>query len=261
MSDDLLNFDDIPSNFYRPSENTSKAESLIDLTEPVTQMLASSENLLTLDGSIEAANPNPNPFEKMPSLKISGNEGSISFKQPEIMPKIDIIIDPFTSGPSEISPSKNSNLPPPLIPSPLNPVSATSLETTEVSNLSATEQVSLSSPEVASPTNTVPSRLASPANNTIPKGPVSRLNPIPPVILPSHLSLPTRRWTDPTVFCSIPLTDELGDTIKKCFSHLPVNQRPQRNQISIAQAIESSSDAFISLINSNRYAIFFEKFD
>lgn len=264
MSEDLLNFDELPSTTAAPIKSAVPTTgSLIDLSEPSdvaagpTTIGASSGNLLDLDEQ-----PKANPF----------GDGVVEEQQSTVQ-KIDIVVDPFGAS-SEVSPSKNPQLPPPLIPSPANPV-APSLSAEIPSFLplpapptllsvleqdpqqSQQQHVSLSSPlSAASPLSERSTTKATPGKTVMTPsigGLTSRLNPVPPAILPAHLPLPTRKWTDPTSFCQVPVTDSIGEAVSKSFSHLPVNQRPQRNTITVAQALEStSSDAFLPLIASNR---------
>jgi hypothetical protein len=88
--------------------------------------------------------------------------------------------------------------------------------------------------------------------SSVSQHPSSRLYPIPPQISPVHFQLPTRRWTETTVFLDIPFVDLLSDTLSKAFASLSVSQRPSRPMMILEQALEYP-DPFIPLIKSRRY--------
>jgi hypothetical protein len=80
----------------------------------------------------------------------------------------------------------------------------------------------------------------------------SRLNPVPPYISPIHFQLPTRRWTDVTVFYDVPFVDLLSETVSKAFASQSASQRPTRPIVVLEQALEHP-DPYVPLIKSKRY--------
>lgn len=102
-----------------------------------------------------------------------------------------------------------------------------------------------------SPLRPVKNELES-ANSSLLSPQASRLNPKIPAVSPIHYQLPTRRWTDPTVFFDVPFVDLISETITKAFGNQPSHQRPRRPLMVLEQALEYP-DPYVPLISSKRF--------
>lgn len=161
-----------------------------------------------------------------------------------------IIVDPFAAHDDE-SPSKNPYLPPPLLPT--NLIDINNLNPGALNLNTAYSPASVMTVPLNSSMTPLQSVQTSPSKSPNKKLSIieSRLNPIPPPLLSIHLVLPSRKWTDQTSFCNVPVVDNLTETVSKFFSHQPSNQRPQRISTTLEDAIKTPN-AYESLINTNR---------